>query len=159
MTSHPGDHGDHAAQAGHPDHTGHPDNTEHPDHAGHGDHAGHAGHVERFRRLFWINLLLAVPVVAFSPMFAMILGYSVPDGATWIAPLLGSVMFFWGGWPFLTGAVGELRSRRPGMMLLIGLAISGNVSVRNLIVGGLVPLVAGTVGGWLGERRQQGKAA
>ncbi len=79
---------------------------------------------ERFRRLFWINLLLAVPVVAFSPMFAMILGYSVPDGATWIAPLLGSVMFFWGGWPFLTGAVGELRSRRPGMMLLIGLAIS-----------------------------------
>ena len=124
MTSHPGDHGDHAAQAGHPDHTGHPDNTEHPDHAGHGDHAGHAGHVERFRRLFWINLLLAVPVVAFSPMFAMILGYSVPDGATWIAPLLGSVMFFWGGWPFLTGAVGELRSRRPGMMLLIGLAIS-----------------------------------
>ena len=124
MTSHPGDHGDHAAHAGHPDHTGHPDNTEHPDHADHGDHAGHAGHVERFRRLFWINLLLAVPVVAFSPMFAMILGYSVPDGATWIAPLLGSVMFFWGGWPFLTGAVGELRSRRPGMMLLIGLAIS-----------------------------------
>jgi hypothetical protein len=43
--------------------------------------------------------------------------------------------------------------------VLIGLAISGNVSVRNLIVGGLVPLVAGTVGGWLGERRQQGKAA
>ncbi len=127
MTSHAGDHGDHAAHAGHPDHTEHPDNTEHPDHtdhAGHGDHAGHAGHVERFRRLFWINLLVAVPVVAFSPMFAMILGYSVPDGATWIAPLLGSVMFFWGGWPFLTGAVGELRSRRPGMMLLIGLAIS-----------------------------------
>jgi hypothetical protein len=43
--------------------------------------------------------------------------------------------------------------------VLIGLAVSGNVSVRNLIVGGLVPLVAGTVGGWLGERRQQGKAA
>lgn len=124
MTSHPGDHGDHAAHAGHPDHTGHPDNTEHPDHAGHGDHAGHAGHVERFRRLFWINLLLAVPVVAFSPMFAMILGYTVPGWAMWIAPLLGTVMFFWGGWPFLTGAVDELRTRRPGMMLLIGLAIS-----------------------------------
>lgn len=133
MTSHPGDHGDHAAHAGHPDHTGHaghPDHTEHPDHtdhAGHGDHASHgdhAGHVERFRRLFWINLLLAVPVVAFSPMFAMILGYTVPGWAMWIAPLLGTVMFFWGGWPFLTGAVDELRTRRPGMMLLIGLAIS-----------------------------------
>jgi hypothetical protein len=43
--------------------------------------------------------------------------------------------------------------------VLIGLAISGNVSVRNLVVGGLVPLIAGAVGGWLGERRQQGKAA
>ena len=43
--------------------------------------------------------------------------------------------------------------------MLIGLAISGNVSVRNLIVGGLVPLIAGAVGGWLGERRQQAKTA
>jgi hypothetical protein len=57
-------------------------------------------------------------------MFAMILGYTVPDWALFIAPVLGTVMYAWGGWPFLTGAVSELRSRKPGMMLLIGLAIT-----------------------------------
>ena len=78
----------------------------------------------QFRRLFWINLILAVPVVAFSPMFAMILGYVVPDWAWWIAPLLSTVMYVWGGRPFLAGAVSELKARAPGMMLLIGLAIT-----------------------------------
>ena len=98
----------------------------HTAHAHHDGHAGHGDHVARFRRLFWVNLVLAVPVVAFSGMFAMLLGYTVPDvpGATFISPVLGTVMFLWGGWPFLTGAVEELRSRRPGMMLLIGLAIT-----------------------------------
>ena len=57
-------------------------------------------------------------------MFAMILGYTVPDWALFIAPVLGTVMYAWGGWPFLTGAVSELRSRKPGMMLLIGLALT-----------------------------------
>ncbi|HET8986974.1 MAG TPA: heavy metal translocating P-type ATPase [Humibacillus sp.] len=79
-----------------------------------------------FRRLFWLMLALAVPVVAASDMFAMIAGYSLPDLAwvPWVSPVLGTVMFLWGGRPFLTGAVSEVRSRRPGMMLLIGLAIS-----------------------------------
>ncbi|MBB5833045.1 Cu2+-exporting ATPase [Brachybacterium aquaticum] len=95
----------------------------------HGDHSGHGGHgdhVTQFRRLFWINLVLAVPVVAFSPMFAMVLGYAVPSfpGAMWIAPLLGTVMYVWGGRPFLVGAASEIRARKPGMMLLIGLAIT-----------------------------------
>ncbi len=89
-------------------------------------HGGHGDHVEQFRRLFWINLLLAVPVVAFSTMFAMLVGYRVPDfpGAALIAPVLGTVMYLWGGRPFLTGARSEIRDRRPGMMLLIGLAIT-----------------------------------
>ncbi|MFC8798638.1 heavy metal translocating P-type ATPase [Promicromonospora sp. NPDC057138] len=71
-------------------------------------------------------LVLAVPVVGFSGMFAMILGYMLPAGG-WvnvISPVLGTVMYAWGGRPFLTGAVSELRSRKPGMMLLIGLAIT-----------------------------------
>ncbi|MBA3019501.1 heavy metal translocating P-type ATPase [Propionicimonas sp.] len=91
-----------------------------------GGHGGHADHVERFRWLFWLMLLLAVPVVALSPMFAMLVGYEVPmDGVvSWVPPILGTVLFVWGGSPFLTGAVGELRARRPGMMLLIGLAIT-----------------------------------
>ena len=80
----------------------------------------------RFRRLFWIMLVLAVPVVGFSSMFAMILGYPLPDAAWvgWVSPVLGTVMYVWGGAPFLTGAVSELRARKPGMMLLIGLAIT-----------------------------------
>ncbi|GAB10717.1 copper-transporting ATPase CopB [Gordonia araii NBRC 100433] len=69
-------------------------------------------------------LVVAVPVVAFSPMFAMLVGYTVPGWATWVSPVLGTVMYFWGGGPFLTGAVDEIRARRPGMMLLIGLAIT-----------------------------------
>ena len=59
-------------------------------------------------------------------MFSMLLGYSLPDAALvgWISPVLGTVMYVWGGAPFLTGAVSELRARKPGMMLLIGLAIT-----------------------------------
>ncbi|WP_019179523.1 heavy metal translocating P-type ATPase [Microbacterium yannicii] len=127
------EHGSHAASHEHrakrvlP--AGHGDSGDHSDHSGHAGHAGHAGHGDhstRFRRLFWINLLLAIPVVGFSGMFAMLLGYPLPDApfSGWISPVLGTVMYFWGGWPFLTGAVDELRARKPGMMLLIGLAIT-----------------------------------
>ncbi|PCC25019.1 copper-translocating P-type ATPase [Glutamicibacter sp. BW78] len=71
-------------------------------------------------------LVLALPVVGFSDMFAGLVGYQLPEAAWigWISPILGTVMYFWGGSPFLTGAVSELRSRKPGMMLLIGLAIT-----------------------------------
>ena len=105
-------------------HGGHGERAEHGQHGGHAGHAGHGDHIGQFRRLFWINLILAIPVVAFSSMFAMVLGYTVPGWALWIAPLLGTVMYGWGGWPFLTGAWSELRSRKPGMMLLIALAIT-----------------------------------
>ena len=94
------------------------------DHTGHGGHGGHGDHAGQFRRLFWINLVIAVPVVFFSPMFASLLGYSVPGAATWVAALLGTVMYFWGGWPFLTGGLEELKKRQPGMMLLISLGIT-----------------------------------
>lgn len=95
-------------------------------HAGHGGHSGHGDHVAQFRRLFWIMLLIAVPVVVFSHMFAMIIGYSLPDTAlvNWISPVLGTVMFLWGGKPFLVGAFSEIQRRKPGMMLLIALAIT-----------------------------------
>ncbi|WP_347125486.1 heavy metal translocating P-type ATPase [Microbacterium sp. SY138] len=118
-------HAGHDVQPSHGEHAGHGGQADHSGHGGgHGGHAGHGDHVGQFRRLFWINLIIAVPVVAFSPMFAMILGYEVPGWARFIAPVLGTVMYVWGGWPFLTGAVSELRSRKPGMMLLIGLAIT-----------------------------------
>jgi len=97
------------------------------DHSNMGGHEGHgADHVAQFRKLFWIMLVIAIPVVAFSPMFSMLLGYEVPDiaGISWISPILGTIIYLWGGRPFLTGAIGELRQRKPGMMLLIGLAIT-----------------------------------
>ncbi|WP_083713947.1 heavy metal translocating P-type ATPase [Brachybacterium sp. P6-10-X1] len=116
----------HSGHAGHDGHAGHSGHSDHSDHSDHSGHSGHGDHVAQFRRLFWINLLIAVPVVVFSPMFAMLLGYTVPEfpGARWIAPVLGTVMYIWGGRPFLTGGVGEIRSRRPGMMLLIALGIT-----------------------------------
>ena len=96
----------------------------HSEHAGHGDHAHHDP--AQFRDRFWITLALSIPVIYFNHMFMMLLGYSAPSftGSSLISPVLGTVIFLYGGWPFLTGAVQEARSRRPGMMLLIGLAIS-----------------------------------
>ncbi|MEC5169552.1 heavy metal translocating P-type ATPase [Glaciihabitans sp. GrIS 2.15] len=90
------------------------------------NHAGHGNHVAQFRRLFWIMLVVALPVVVFSDTFAMILGYQLPRFplVVWISPVFGTVMYVWGGRPFLTGAVSELKSRKPGMMLLIALAIT-----------------------------------
>ncbi|PPG27117.1 heavy metal translocating P-type ATPase [Pseudoclavibacter sp. RFBB5] len=109
------------------EHAGHGGHADSAAHTGHEGHAGHgADHVAQFRRLFWINLVIAVPVVGFSSMFAMLVGYEIPDfpGAAFIAPILGTVMYVWGGRPFLTGAISELRARKPGMMLLIALAIT-----------------------------------
>ncbi|GAA1796424.1 heavy metal translocating P-type ATPase [Agromyces lapidis] len=119
-----------APTSGHDPHAGH-DMSGHDPHAGHdmsghGGHGGHGDHVGQFRRLFWIMLVIAIPTIAFSPMFASILGYTLPDNPIipWISPVLGTVMYFWGGKPFLTGAWSELKARKPGMMLLIGLAIT-----------------------------------
>src|SRR5699024_9312069 len=102
------------------------DHSEHDNHSGHAHHGhgDHGDHVGQFRRLFWINLVIAIPVILFSPMFGHLLGYEVPGWASWIAPLLGTVMYVWGGWPFLTGAVSEIKARAPGMMLLISLGIT-----------------------------------
>jgi Cu2+-exporting ATPase len=90
------------------------------------NHVGHGDHVSQFRRLFWIMLVIALPVVFFSDMFAMVLGYVLPPLfiVGWISPVLGTVIYVWGGRPFLTGAVSEVKARKPGMMLLIALAIT-----------------------------------
>jgi Cu2+-exporting ATPase len=117
-----------------PDHSAHPgapaaghDAAEphggHGDHGGHGKHAGH--HVEMFRRRFWVSLLLSLPVVATSHMVMDWFGYELDfTGIEWVGPVLGTVVFGWAGWPFLEGAWREVRDRQPGMMLLIGMAIT-----------------------------------
>ncbi|MFG1830024.1 heavy metal translocating P-type ATPase [Micromonospora chersina] len=116
------EHGHHGA--GHEPHAGHDD-----EHAGHGQHAGHdkhAGHdPEQFRRKFWLSLALTLPIVLTSHMVMDWLGYSLDfPGVRWVGPVLGTVVFFYGGWPFLVGGVREVRDRAPGMMLLISMAIT-----------------------------------
>jgi P-type Cu2+ transporter len=91
--------------------------------AGTGKHAGH--HVEMFRRRFWWSLLLTVPVILTSHMVMDWFGYDLDFyGVEWVGPVLGSVIFFWGGWPFLEGGRREIQERQPGMMLLIAMAIT-----------------------------------
>ena len=112
----------HSADAGNGAHADHSAHAGHGSHAGHG---GHGGHAAQFRRLFWIMLVFAIPVIALSPMFGMLLGYSLQgDVSGWVSPVLGTVMYLWGGAPFLRGAVDEIRAREPGMMLLVALAIT-----------------------------------
>jgi P-type Cu2+ transporter len=124
-------HADHVAEVGHAQHTGgHGDHARHEGHAehggGHGAHGGHGDHAAQFKDRFWFSLALAVPVVFFSEMFADLLGYMPPEfpGSSLIAPVLGTVIFVYGGQPFLTGGWSELKSRAPGMMLLISMAIT-----------------------------------
>ena len=91
-------------------------------HEGHDAHAGHRP--DMFRRRFWVALLFTLPLVATSPMVMDWFGYSLdlPGTDVWV-PILGTVVFAWGGWPFLLGGAREARDRRPGMMTLISLAI------------------------------------
>lgn len=145
---HSGDHhGDHPAPE--TDHTHHPNHASHEHHAdadthgqamhhghphsaldedhqvhGHGEHAGHS--TAMFRERFWWSLILSIPVVIFSPMVAHLLGYPLPEfpGSTWIPPVLDTIIFVYGGTPFLKGGWKELKSRQPGMMLLIAMAIT-----------------------------------
>src|SRR5437867_1068874 len=76
-------------------------------HDAHGgdDHHDHRGHADRFRRLFWLNLVLALPVVVYSPMMQDWFGYTAPrfPGYSLVAPVFGSIVFLDGGWPFLSG--------------------------------------------------------
>jgi P-type Cu2+ transporter len=99
--------------------------TEHRQHVEHDGHGGHGDHAARFRDRFWLSLVLTIPVVAYSEMVQEWLGFTPPQfpGSQWVAPVLGTVVFVYGGWPFLEGGLSEARARQPGMMLLISLAI------------------------------------
>jgi Cu2+-exporting ATPase len=78
-----------------------------------------------FRRRFWWSLLLTVPVIVTSHLVMEWFGYELSFyGIEWVGPVLGSVIFGWGGWPFLAGGWQEIKTRQPGMMLLIAMAIT-----------------------------------
>ncbi|QHL87974.1 cadmium-translocating P-type ATPase [Nibribacter ruber] len=115
-----------------------PDEEQHP--SGHGEH-GHDHHtmmIDDFRRRFWVSLLLSLPVIILSPMVQHILGYrlEIPFGMS-IAFVLSSVIFFYGGWPFLTGLWQEMKKGAPGMMTLIAIAITVAYLYSTAIVFGL----------------------
>jgi Cu2+-exporting ATPase len=92
------------------------------------DHSGHHGHmVEEFRKRFWISLLLTLPIILISPMIHHLLGLNDSlafPGNMEILFVFSSVVYFYGGWPFLKGLFDELKQKKPGMMTLIALAIS-----------------------------------
>jgi Cu2+-exporting ATPase len=79
-----------------------------------------------FRDKFWLTLLLTLPTLVWGHMLPQLLGVHAPafPGSQWVAPVFGTLVFFYGGWPFLQGAMRELRDRLPGMMTLIALATS-----------------------------------
>jgi P-type Cu2+ transporter len=116
----------HHDHGGPEDETGQARDTGHGSHDGHDGHDAHTGHSpEGFRSKFWLSLLLTIPVVIWSEHIQGLLGYQAPafPGSAWIAPVLGTVVFIYGGLVFLQGAWRELADRRPGMMTLISLAI------------------------------------
>ena len=91
---------------------------------GHGGH-DHGAMITDFLRRFWICLALSVPVVLLSMMLQNLLGYSVSlPYQTPVLLVLATVIYVYGGWPFLTGMIGELRSRQLGMMTLVAVAIT-----------------------------------
>jgi Cu2+-exporting ATPase len=110
---HQGAHGEHEA-----------DPASHDEHAGHDKHAGHSP--EMFRDRLLVSLLLTVPILYFSPQIQEWFGYEAVSfpGSEWVTTVLATLLFFYGGGPFLKGAAAEMRVRRPGMMTLITIAIT-----------------------------------
>ena len=125
MISHQ-DHNNHMSQE---EHAGHTDQKTHEGNTGqhnHNAHVSHTGHEMMFRRKFWVSLIISIPVLLFSPMIQSWLNFSMPvfPGSNWVTPVFATIVFLYGGVPFLQMAVPEIKNRRPGMMLLISLAIS-----------------------------------
>lgn len=95
------------------------------DHSGHGGGHDHSAMIADFLRRFWICLALSVPVVVLSMMFRDLTGYTVDFSyRNVVVVVLASIIYGYGGWPFLTGMVGELRTRKLGMMTLVAIAIT-----------------------------------
>ncbi len=90
--------------------------------------AGHDHHkmmIEDFKKRFWVSLILTIPVLILSPMIQGFFGYSLSvPGNPYVLMALSSVIYFWGGWPFLKGFITEIKQKGPGMMTLIAMAIS-----------------------------------
>jgi P-type Cu2+ transporter len=115
----------------HHHHSHHSETSRHHGQGEHSEHkknhgAGHEGHhIDDFKKRFWISLVLSIPVLVLAPMIQHFFGYELNfPGRDFISFVLASIVFFYGGYPFLKGLVDELKDRNPGMMTLIAVAIA-----------------------------------
>ncbi|EGP5032314.1 copper/silver-translocating P-type ATPase CopB [Enterococcus faecium] len=99
------------------------DHSMHMDH----DHGGmdHSMHMGNFKQKFWLSLILAIPIILFSPMMGMEFPFQVTfPGSDWLVLILATILFIYGGQPFLSGAKMELKQKSPAMMTLIAMGIT-----------------------------------
>lgn len=122
-------HKEHSGSQDHSDSQEHPDSHDHSDsqdHSGSHDHSGHhAMMIKDFRKRFWVSLAVTLPILVLSPMIQNLLGYDLTFSfSSYVLFALSAFVYFYGGWPFLTGLVDELKKKQPGMMTLIAVAIT-----------------------------------
>nr|WP_287935166.1 copper-translocating P-type ATPase [Algoriphagus sp.] len=104
----------------------------------HGHHDHHAMMIEDFKKRFWISLVLTVPILALSHMIQQLLGFELTFfGDQYVLFGLSTIVFFYGGWPFLKGLWDELKDKNPGMMTLIAVAITVAYVYSSAVVFGL----------------------
>ncbi|UXR48567.1 copper-translocating P-type ATPase [Staphylococcus simulans] len=97
----------------------------HHEHTTDNGHDHHMHHHGNFKRKFFISLIFTIPIIILSPMMGIQLPFQVTfSGSDWIVLILSTILFFYGGMPFLSGAKDEIASKKPGMMTLVALGIS-----------------------------------
>jgi Cu2+-exporting ATPase len=101
-------------------------------------HDHHRMMIEDFKKRFWVSLILSIPVLVLSPMIQGFFGFEISFvGSKYVLFILSTIIFFYGGWPFLKGFVNEIKQGAPGMMTLIAVAISVAYFYSTAVVFGL----------------------
>ncbi|EIM06806.1 heavy metal translocating P-type ATPase [Planococcus antarcticus DSM 14505] len=112
------------------------ENHQEKTHSNH-EHQGHRDMVADFKKRFFISLILTLPILVLSPMVQHFLGFDLRfNNDMYILFAFSTIVFFYGGWPFLTGGISELKGKNPGMMTLIALAITIAYGYSTLVVFG-----------------------
>lgn len=109
----------------HQNHMNHSNQMHHDNHASHHHHSGHAHHHGNFKVKFFVSLIFAIPIIFLSPMMGVNLPFQFTfPGSEWVVLILSTILFFYGGKPFLSGGKDEIATKKPGMMTLVALGIS-----------------------------------
>ena len=109
----------------HQNHMNHSNHMHHDNHESHNHHSGHAHHHGNFKVKFFVSLIFAIPIILLSPMMGVNLPFQFTfPGSEWVVLILSTILFFYGGKPFLSGGKDEIATKKPGMMTLVALGIS-----------------------------------